>query len=105
MAKSSTNGTPPEVIHARDDGRRQGLAIAALALGLISFLNLLGTEKSILAIVLGVIAMSGSSSRLVRQRSFIAIGLALLQIVTIGVVLLLFQDELGQLVELLSKLS
>ena len=105
MANSSTNGTPAEVIQARDDGRRQGLAIAALAVGLISFLNLLGAEKSILAIVLGVIAMSGSSSRLVRQRSFIAIGLALLQIVTTGVVLLLYQDELGQMVKLLSKLS
>ncbi len=105
MANRSTNGTPAEVIQARDDGRRQGLAIAALAVGLISFLTMLGIEKAILAIVLGVIAMSGSSSRLVRQRSFIAIGLALLQIVTTGVVLLLYQDELGQLVELLSKLS
>jgi len=105
MANSSTNDTPTEVTQARDDGRRQGLAIAALALGLISFVSLLGAEKAILAIVLGVIAMSGSSSRLVRQRSFIAIGLALLQIVTTGVVMLLYQDELGQLVELLSKLS
>ena len=89
----------------RDEGRRQGLAIAALALGLVSFVNLLGAEKSILAIVLAVIAMSGSNVRVVRHRAMFAIGLSVLQIVTILVVLLLFRDQLGQLIGLLRKLG
>lgn len=94
-----------ELIEARDQGRRQGLAIAALALGLVSFLNLLGAEKSILAVVLAISAMSGSASAQVRRRSAAAIALALLHLVTVGVVLVLFQDELGQLVRLLNKLA
>jgi len=101
----STQAVQRDVAEARDQGRRQGLAIAALALSLIAFLNLLGAEKSILAIVLAIGAMSGSVSRQVRRRSFAAIGLAILHLVTIGVVLMLFQDELGQLVELLQKLA
>jgi uncharacterized BrkB/YihY/UPF0761 family membrane protein len=99
----STEAVQRDVAAARNQGRRQGLAIAALALGLVSFLNLLGAEKSILAIVLS--AMSGSVSRQVRRRSLAAIGLAILHLVTIGVVLVLFQEELGQLVELLQKLA
>ena len=62
-----------DVALAREDGRRQGLAIAALALALVSFLNLLGGEKSVLAIVLAVSAMSGSVSTQIRRRSLIAI--------------------------------
>lgn len=101
----NTPTVQPEVMQARDDGRRQGLAIAALAMSLVSYLNLLGAEKSILAIVFAVCAMSGSASALVRRRSLAAIGLALLHLVTIGVVLVVFREELGQLVQLLHKLS
>ena len=105
MSNSSTQAAPADLAQAHEDGRRQGLAIAALALGMVSFLSLLGAEKSILAAVLAVSAMSGSGSRLVRQRSLIAIGLALLHLVTIGVVLVFFWDEFGQLIQLLNKLS
>jgi hypothetical protein len=94
-----------DLTEARGQGRRQGLAISALAVGLVSFLNLLGAEKSILAIVLAISAMSGAASRQVRRRSLAAIGLALLHLVTVGIVLVLFQDELGQLVRLLHKLG
>lgn len=105
MTDDRAQGAATEVVDAREDGRREGLAVAALAVALISFLNLLSAEKSILAIVLALMAMSGSASRSVRRRSSIAIGLAVLQIVTIAVVLVLFQDELGQLIEALHKLS
>lgn len=89
----------------QDDGRRQGLAIAALALGLVSFVNLLGAEKAILAIVLAAIAMSGSKAKLVRRRASIAIGLSLLYVVTIAIVLVLFHDELGQFIQLAETLG
>jgi len=94
-----------ELLQAQAEGRRQGMALAALALGLVSFLNLLGTEKAILAILLAGLALSGSTSRIVRRRSFIALGLAVLYILTILLVLGLFHDELGQLLQLLTKLS
>ena len=105
MTDETLQAMPADDSQMRDNGRREGLAIAALALGLISFLNLFGAEKSILAIVLAVMAMSGSTTKSVQRRSSIAIGLALLHILTIAVVLVLFQDELGQFIQSLNKLS
>lgn len=105
MSDSSTQAVPTDLAEARDEGRRQGLAVAALGVALVSFLNLLGAEKDILAIVLAAMALSGSQTYQVRRRSFIAIGVAVLHLITIAVVLLLFQDELGQLIQLLIKLG
>jgi hypothetical protein len=105
MTPSNTQDPDPALAQAWDDGRRQGLAIAALATGLVAYLNLLGAEKSILAIVLAVTAMSGSGSRLVRRRSLIAIGLAVIHIATVVAVLVIFWGELGELVRLLSTLG
>ena len=42
---------------ARRRGRSEGLATAALAVGAVAFLNLLGVEKGILAIVLAVLSL------------------------------------------------
>ena len=42
---------------ARRRGRSEGMATAALALGAVAFLNLLGAEKGILAIVLAVLSL------------------------------------------------
>ena len=90
MSDSSAPTFIEDADRQRDEGRRQGLAIAALALGLVSFVNLLGAEKTILAMVLAVIAMSGSTVRIVRHRAMIAIGLSVLQVVTILFVLLAY---------------
>jgi hypothetical protein len=46
---------------AYDTGRRVGFGVSALALGLVTFLSLLGAEKAILAIVLGALAVRGGS--------------------------------------------
>ena len=105
MGDDNLQAVPLDVAHSRDTGRREGLAIAALALGLISFLNLLGAEKSILAIVLAMMAMSRTTTKIVRRRSMIAIGLALVHIATIAVVLVLFKEELGEFIQSLHKLS
>ena len=105
MTPSSTQDAHSGLAQARDEGRRQGLAIAALATALVAYLNLLGAEKSILAIVLAVVAMSGSGSRLVRRRSLIAIGLAAIHIATVVAVLVIFRNELAELVRLLSTLG
>ncbi|HEV2079167.1 MAG TPA: hypothetical protein VGR19_04625 [Allosphingosinicella sp.] len=105
MTDKGLEAAPLDVAQVRDHGRREGFAIAALALGLVSFVNLFGAEKSILAIVLATMAMSRSSTKTVRRRAFIAMGLALLHIVTLAVVLVLFQEELGQFIKSLHKLS
>lgn len=62
--------TPQTIDAAYQRGRRVGLATAALALTIVSFLNLLGTEKSILAAALASDpARRLSSSRLHQQTS------------------------------------
>lgn len=94
-----------EVAQARDEGRREALALTALAVSLVSFLNLLGAEKSILAIVLAILAIKGGGIPAVRQRASLAIGFAALHICTVLVVIVLFQEELGELVDLLRKLA
>ena len=105
MKDHSLQAMPVDVATARADGRREGFAIAAVSLSLLSFLSLLGAEKSILAIVFAAMALSRPGSNSVRRRSFLAIGLSLLQMITIAVVLVLFQEELGQLLQSLQKLS
>ena len=105
MAQDGGQNLQSDVAQALSRGRREGLAIAALVLSFISFLNLLGAEKSILAMVLAGMALSASTGEPARRQSFIAIGLSLLHIVTIAVVLLVFRDELGELIRLLRTLA
>lgn len=88
-----------------DRGRREGYALAALALSLVSFVNLLGAEKSILAIVLAAFAMSGSSLGAVSIKARVAVAIAALHIVTVGVVIFLLRDKLGELLDLLRQLG
>jgi hypothetical protein len=91
---------------AYEEGRRTGLAIAAFALAIMSFINLLGVEKSILALVLAVIAMYGAPRGAeVRRWSRNAIGLAAVHIVIFVVFIVLFHQKLGQLILLLQKLG
>ncbi len=89
-----------------DAGRRYGLATAALALSVVSFLNLLGMEKSMLALVLAVIAMRGAEPiGILMRRSRVAIGIAVLHVLTISVVLVIFHEKFAELLTLLHELS
>ncbi len=91
---------------AFDDGRRAGLAIAALSLSLVAFLNLLGTEKAILAIVLGLLARRGSRPGSASGKmATAAIGLGSTFLVSVGLVLFFFWNELVGLVNYLWQLS
>ena len=56
MSDSQTSIPQDTVDAAYRSGRHVGLA-TALALSIVSFLNLLGAEKSILASVLAIVAM------------------------------------------------
>jgi hypothetical protein len=83
----------------------EGLATAALALSLVSFVNLLGAEKALLSIVLAILAFRSTRSTATRRRSLIAMGFALLYVCTIVMVLVVFRDRLGHLFQLLHQLS
>ena len=105
MAQNEGQQAQIELVQARSRGHSEGLALAALSLSLISFLNLLGVEKSILAIIFAVAALAGTRDEPGRRRAFIALGLSALHIATIAVVLVVFHEQLGELLKLLSKLG
>lgn len=79
-------------------GRRTGLATAAFALAVIAYLNLLGIEKSLLAIVLAAMALKDSLlPAVLRTRTWIALGLAAVHTVTVVVIVVVFADKLSLL--------
>jgi len=91
---------------AYDAGRRVGYGVSALALGLVTFLSLLGAEKAILAIVLGVLAVRGrAASPLSRRLGRAAIILGVMFLLTVGVLLAVFRDHAVEFVRLLQQLS
>lgn len=85
-------------------GRSAGLATAALALSIAAFLNLLGFEKSLLAVTLAFLALR-SGAAVARGRAMAALGIAAIHLVTVAAVLLLFREELGKLLAALQALS
>ncbi len=87
-------------------GRRMGLATGALTLSVVAFVNLFGFEKSIPACVLALLALKGAAPAIdVVRRGRIALAIAAIHILTIGVVLFAFHDKLLQLLHLLEKLG
>jgi len=100
----STESVQP-VGSSLEEGRREGYAIAALALSLVAFINLLGAEKALLAIVLAVAAIRGSASGTARRRAYIALVIAGIYVVTIIVAFVVLRDELGPLLNLFGELD
>jgi hypothetical protein len=94
------------VVAAYQEGRRIGLATAALALSLVAYINLLGIEKSVLAGVLAFSALrgAGTGSQPLR-RGRVALVIAALHVVFLVAVLSIFHDKFMQLVPLLQKLG
>lgn len=90
---------------ARRRGRSDGMATAAVALGAVAFLNLLGVEKGILAIVLAVLSLRNAPAGAPPRRARIALALGIVQLATVAVVLVVFHDKLRQLIELLRTLG
>jgi hypothetical protein len=105
MDQNNMDAALPTEAHWLARGRSEGLATAALATGLVSFINLLGVEKGLLALVLGLLALKGSIAPKVRQRAKIAVGLALLQFATIAFIIYHFYTHFYQLVRLMKQLG
>jgi hypothetical protein len=89
-------------------GQRYTLATVALGLALLSFLNLAGMEKAILAIVLAMRALRPSPQPPLEARrtwARMAIGLGCAHLVLVITVILLNLDRLGQLLDALRAMS
>ena len=87
-------------------GRRDGLALGALALALVAFVNVLSVEKSLLAVVLAVLALKAAPAEApASRRARWALVVAGLHILTWIGVLVLFHDKLARLLPLLQQLG
>lgn len=102
---NSLNASAAETA-AYQDGKRAGLAIAALAMAIIAFINLLNVEKSLLAIVLAMFALRGAAtSRVVRQWAQTAVVIAIGHIIILLVLVAVYRTVFVELFRLLQKLS
>ena len=89
-------------------GQKYAYATASLLVGIASFLNLLGLERAILAIVFAWLALkSRPGPRLHRRRLWAKVGLVLgvVMLVTVPTMLILFFDRFRALIEALEKLQ
>ena len=89
-------------------GQRYTLATLALVVAILSFLNLAGLEKAILAIVLGLRALRPTPLPPLEQRrgwARLGIGLAAAHVVLVVTVILLNLDRIWKLLEALRALS
>jgi hypothetical protein len=89
-------------------GQKYAFATASLILGILSFVNLLGFEKPILAIVFGWLALRAKPAPLLREhRVWAKTGVVLGTIILIVVptLIILNLHRLREFVEILSKLD
>ncbi|MCA9443655.1 MAG: hypothetical protein KC964_22835 [Candidatus Omnitrophica bacterium] len=91
---------------AYEAGRRVGMGVSAVALGCVTFLSLLGVEKALLTIVLGILACKGSPpAPFARKLGLVSIALGVVFLVTAAVLLVTFHQEFAEFVKLLQTLS
>jgi hypothetical protein len=89
-------------------GQRYTLATLALVLALLSFLNVAGVEKAVLAIVLGFKALKPTPAPALEERrgwAHVSIGLAAAHIVLLATIILWNLDRLGKVYEALRAMS
>ena len=87
-------------------GQKYAFATASLILGIFSFVNLLGLEKPILAIIFGRLALKSEPGPLLKNRrewGQAGLVLGILQVVAISVLLILFRNELREILDLLIR--
>ena len=89
-------------------GQKYAFATAALVLGMSCFVNLLGLEKAILAIVFASLALrTKPEPALTEHRTWAKVGLVLgiLPLIILPIIILLNFDRIREIIDLLSKLD
>ncbi len=89
-------------------GQKYAFATASLILGICSFVNLLGLEKPILAIVFAWLALRTNPAPVLKvHRLWAKAGLVLgiLPLVIVPIIVILNFDRVREIIELLSKLE
>ena len=89
-------------------GQKYAYATISLVLGISCFINLVGLEKAILAVVFGALALKASPSPSLKQRRLWAktgVVLGSIALIAVPTIILLNLDRLRLFVEALEKLS
>jgi hypothetical protein len=89
-------------------GQKYAFATAALVMGVACFVNLLGLEKAVLAIVFAWLALRSDPSPVLQEhRAWAKAGLVLgiLPLIILPLILIFNYQHLRELVECLSKMS
>ncbi len=89
-------------------GQKYAFATASLILGISCFVNLLGLEKAILAIIFSWLALRTTPEPALREhRVWAKVGLILgiLPLIILPIIIILNFDHLREIVECFSKLS
>jgi hypothetical protein len=86
-------------------GRRDGLALGALALALVAFVNVLSLEKAVLAAVLAVLALKAAPGAPASRRAQWALGIAVFYVVSWLALLVIFHERFFRLLQLLQQLG
>ena len=89
-------------------GQKYAYATVALVLGIASFVNLLGMDKAILAIVFGSMALRSTPAPALKSRrewGQVGVVLGVLQVVVITILIIVFRNELSHALEALMRLQ
>lgn len=89
-------------------GQKYAFATASLILGICSFVNLLGLEKPILAIVFAWLALRGKPApalKLHRMWAKAGLVLGILVLVIVPIIIIVNFDELREIIQVLSRLN
>ena len=89
-------------------GQKYAYATVALVLGISCFVNLLGMEKAILAIIFGRLALKSEPAPALKERrewGQVGLILGVLQIALITVLIIIFRNELHDALHQLLRLQ
>jgi len=89
-------------------GQKYAFATVSLVLGIFCFINLLGLEKPILAIVFGWLALRNTPEpKLTEHRIWAQVGMVLgsIILIVVPVLIIINFDRLREFVEILSRLN
>ena len=101
-------GTKNEIQSPVVLGQKYAYATISLILGIACFINLVGMEKAILAVVFGWMALKSTPLPVLKERRVwakVGLGLGALVLIVVPTIILLNIDRLRTFIEAIQKLS
>ena len=101
-------GTKNEIQSPVVLGQKYAYATISLILGIACFINLVGMEKAILAVVFGSMALKSTPLPVLKERRVwakVGVGLGALILIVVPAIILLNVDRLRIFIEAMQKLS